>query len=469
MKKLLVTGGTVFVSRYTAEYFVKKGYDVYVLNRGSRPQSEGVTLIEADRHNLGSALKDKHFDCILDMTAYNKADIDDLLNGLDSFGEYILLSSSAVYPEYGDQPFREDGLLAANKFWGTYGTDKIEAERELINRVPKAYILRPPYLYGAMNNVYREAFVFECALQNREFYLPKDGSMKLQFFHILDLCRFMEIIIERKPANHIFNVGNRETVSVKDWVRLCYEAAGKTPTFVPVYEDVEQRNYFSFYDYEYCLDVAKQYALMNDTLSLESGLEEAFRWYVSNRDKVVVKPYMQYIDQNIIHTGTLLKYRKAIPSDMEEICNLVHNAVEVMEQHHIFQWDELYPTKEDFQEDIDKGQLYVGLADGQIAVVYTLNQECDKEYENGKWKYKEESFYVVHRLCVNPIFQNKGIARTTLLYIEKQLIEKGIHVIRLDAFSDNPFAIRLYDSLGYSKVGYADWRKGRFLLMEKCF
>ena len=35
-----------------------------------------------------------------------------------------------------------------------------------------------------MNNVYREAFVFDCALADRKFYLPKDGSMKLQFFHV---------------------------------------------------------------------------------------------------------------------------------------------------------------------------------------------------------------------------------------------------------------------------------------------
>ena len=29
-------------------------------------------------------------------------------------------------------------------------------------------------------NVYREAFVFDCALQDRKFYLPKDGDMKLE-------------------------------------------------------------------------------------------------------------------------------------------------------------------------------------------------------------------------------------------------------------------------------------------------
>ena len=70
---------------------------------------------------------------------------------------------------------------------------------------------------------------------------------------------------------------------------------------------------------------------------------------------------------------------------------------------------------------------------------------------------------------MNPAFQNEGIAKSTLLHIEKQLKKIGIHVIRLDVFSNNPFAIKLYNSLGYSEVGHADWRKGKFFLMEKCF
>ena len=51
MKKILVTGGTTFVSKYVAYYFVNAGYEVYVLNRNTKPQVQGVKLIEADRHN----------------------------------------------------------------------------------------------------------------------------------------------------------------------------------------------------------------------------------------------------------------------------------------------------------------------------------------------------------------------------------------------------------------------------------
>ena len=51
MKRILVTGGTTFVSEYVAEYFVNAGYEVFVLNRNSKPQVQGVKLIQGDRQN----------------------------------------------------------------------------------------------------------------------------------------------------------------------------------------------------------------------------------------------------------------------------------------------------------------------------------------------------------------------------------------------------------------------------------
>lgn len=299
MKKVLVTGGTVFVSRYIAEYYVQRGCDVFVLNRNTREQSEGVTLIEADRRNLGSALKGHSFDMVFDVTAYQAEDVDCLLNGLDTFGDYILISSSAVYPESCAQPFTEETPIGENRIWGAYGMGKVEAERALQRKVPTAYILRPPYLYGPMNNVYRESFAFDCAMQGRRFYLPGGGQMGLQFFHVRDLCRFMNVLIQKHPEQRIFNVGNERPVTVKEWVELCYQAAGKQPDFVNVFDDIEQRNYFSFYHYEYLLDVTKQKALMKGEESLEDGLREAFLWYEKHSGEVRKKPFFDFIDQNL--------------------------------------------------------------------------------------------------------------------------------------------------------------------------
>ncbi|MBP3414588.1 MAG: NAD-dependent epimerase/dehydratase family protein [Clostridia bacterium] len=299
MKNVLVTGGTVFVSRFTAQYFAARGYNVFVLNRNTRPQPENVTLIEADRNNLGDKLSGYRFDVVLDITAYNRGDVENLVNAVGEIGDYIFISSSAVYPETLPQPFTEEQTCGSNSVWGKYGTDKLEAEKYLLENVPQAYIIRPPYLYGPMQNVYREPFVFDCAMLSRPFYIPNDGSMDLQFFHVEDLCRFMEILIDKKPDNRIFNVGNPETVDIKTWAKMCYEAAGKDIKAINVYGDHPQRSYFCFYDYEYRLDVSKQMELMPETKPLSDGLKESYEWYCKHKDFVNKKPYIEYIDNMI--------------------------------------------------------------------------------------------------------------------------------------------------------------------------
>lgn len=298
MKKMLITGGTVFVSRFAAEYY-RNDYDVYVLNRNTKAQCTGVTLIEGDRHDLKDKLSESHFDVILDVTAYDAQDVIDLLDSVGSFTDYILISSSAVYPETAKQPFTEETAVGPNRIWGKYGTDKIGAETVLLNRVPNAYILRPPYLYGLGNNVYREAFVFDCATENRKFYLPGNGEMGLQFCHVEDLYRFIDRILEVHPSQRVFNVGNESLVSIRDWVSMCYEILGKQAEFVSVGREVEQRKYFPFYDYEYFLDVQKQRALLPELKPLRDGLRESFDWYRKNKELVNKKPLLRYIEESL--------------------------------------------------------------------------------------------------------------------------------------------------------------------------
>ena len=295
--KILVTGGTVFVSKFVAEYFVNRGNDVYVINRNTRPQVPNVKLIECNRKEINGRFKGLHFDSVIDVNAYTAEDVITLIDSLGSFDNYVFISSSAVYPETLDTPFKEGDMCGKNKFWGDYGTNKIAAENALLKRVPDAFILRPPYLYGEYNNLYREAFVFDCADRNVPFYLPKDGSMPLQLFHVEDLCRFIEILLGAQPTQKIFNVGN-SAITVKEWVEQCYAAVGKTPTFINVSADVEQRNYFPFHDYGYVLDVTAQSKLMPELLPLNTGLRRAYEWYEKNRNQVKTKNYFEYIEKN---------------------------------------------------------------------------------------------------------------------------------------------------------------------------
>lgn len=162
-----------------------------------------------------------------------------------------------------------------------------------------------------------------------------------------------------------------------------------------------------------------------------------------------------------------MQYRPGTKDDLDEIVLLIGKAIEHMEHQGIRQWDELYPSLDAFLDDINKNALYVAIENDKIIAIYVISQECDEEYHRCEWMNSEENAGIIHRLCVSPDFQNKGIGPKVLSHIEEQAKSMGYLSIRLDAFSENPYALKLYEKNGYEKRGHADWRKGRFFLMEK--
>lgn len=132
----------------------------------------------------------------------------------------------------------------------------------------------------------------------------------------------------------------------------------------------------------------------------------------------------------------------------------------------INQWDNEYPSPEIIKMDICNKQMTIGIVDSKIVVAFTLNQECDEQYLNGDWK-NDTSFLVIHRLCVTPDLQKTGIAKHTMQYIEYLCKADFIKSIRLDTFIENRISTSMYLKIGYKVVGTADWRKGKFQLMEK--
>lgn len=162
-----------------------------------------------------------------------------------------------------------------------------------------------------------------------------------------------------------------------------------------------------------------------------------------------------------------LEYRLGQIDDIKDITNLISDAIEEMELHKIFQWDEIYPTEEDFIEDIRKGNLFVVKEDGKLVAIYVISDESDEAYKSANWKYEDETSYILHRFCVSRDFLNMGYGKKILLNIENQIRDMGYKSIRLDVFTNNPYAQKLYRHSGYEVRGFADWRKGRFDLMEK--
>lgn len=162
-----------------------------------------------------------------------------------------------------------------------------------------------------------------------------------------------------------------------------------------------------------------------------------------------------------------MKIRKAVESDFPAIFEVYKDVINHMLANGIYQWDDLYPNEDILKTDIEQKTMYLCEIENVIVAVFVLSRECDLEYEIGDWQHKHSSFSVVHRLCVNPDFQGMGVGTQAMLYAESILKDGGIDSVRLDAFSQNPAALRFYGKLGYSKVGQVNFRKGLFYLFEK--
>ena len=159
--------------------------------------------------------------------------------------------------------------------------------------------------------------------------------------------------------------------------------------------------------------------------------------------------------------------QQATADDRDAIVALVHAVVDHLNQIDIAQWDEVYPNESHVDEDLQNEQLYLAKAGGTLAGIITLNRDSDPEYATADWQYNGPDYRVVHRLCVSPALQGQGIGRQMMQLAETMLKDSGVKSLRLDAFSQNPHALKLYQNLGYHITGTAHWRKGLFYLMEK--
>jgi ribosomal protein S18 acetylase RimI-like enzyme len=155
-----------------------------------------------------------------------------------------------------------------------------------------------------------------------------------------------------------------------------------------------------------------------------------------------------------------------VPSEINTVMSLVKGAILKMEEEGVFQWDEIYPDKAIFLSDIVSNQLYGMKQNGSLAGVMTLNEDQYPAYQDIPWTDNGRAI-VIHRLCIRPDFQGKGLAKQLVLFAENFARGNRYSSIRLDAFTQNHKALSLYDSMQYQKRGIIKARKGDFFCYEK--
>ncbi|NFO88482.1 GNAT family N-acetyltransferase [Clostridium botulinum] len=160
---------------------------------------------------------------------------------------------------------------------------------------------------------------------------------------------------------------------------------------------------------------------------------------------------------------------KGQKQDISDIFDIISNCIKHMESQGIYQWNKFYPSADIIENDIESEHCYVLNDNGKCIAYVAINEEQYPEYSQIKWFSDGRKVLVIHRLSVHPESQGKGIAKKVLNFIEDMATKNNYSCIRLDAYSGNETALKLYEHFGYKKAGqvYFPWRDLPFYCYEK--
>ena len=144
--------------------------------------------------------------------------------------------------------------------------------------------------------------------------------------------------------------------------------------------------------------------------------------------------------------------RKANISEIDAIITITRACALKMNSEKIFQWNEHYPTKEAFEKDFQRGELYVLVNSENIIGSVVISTLKDEEYNDVTWLTEDGNNIYIHRLAVHPEYQHQGYAKQLMNFAEETAQKNNAVSVRLDTFSQNKRNQKFYETRGYQKL-----------------
>jgi nucleoside-diphosphate-sugar epimerase len=235
--RVLVMGGTEFISLHLLHALQRRGHNVTVFNRGRHPDRlpPRVSLIAGDRKDhagLRERLAGHRFDGVFDVTYAPTLgeDVGALLDALAGAPHVVFVSTARVYDHNLPIPYSEE--TARGLYWGDYARHKIGGEDALFERhrtrgLPVT-VVRPTHVMGPLNTRNNETFFMDRIHRGRPVLVPGHGGWLRQFGHVEDLAEVMAALLG-DPRSHgrAYNVMGEEVVSLVGLVELIAEVMGR--------------------------------------------------------------------------------------------------------------------------------------------------------------------------------------------------------------------------------------------------
>jgi nucleoside-diphosphate-sugar epimerase len=245
--KILIIGGTGFISSSITVKLLEKGHLVTVLTRGkttARVTHPDIKYLYGDRDNadtLRTAAAER-FDAVYDMIAYTPEQSETAVKIFrGNTGRFIHCSTISVYMISNDItiPITEDQdkapvmeYYSRNPFGMDYGINKRKCEEILWKHYdPKKFpvsMVRPTFVSGPGDSAKRDYFWIERILDGKPLLVPGDGNYKFQQIYIDDCTEiFCRLINDEISVGEAYNAAAEETFTLNEYLHRLALLLGK--------------------------------------------------------------------------------------------------------------------------------------------------------------------------------------------------------------------------------------------------
>ncbi len=244
--KLLVLGGTGNISRQIVKQALEKGFEVTMVNRGTRtlPELAGAETLTADRYqkDFPEKFSGRSWDVVIDVICYDEKDA---MQDIALFGnrakQIIFTSSSAVYERpYRTYPVEEDSETLTTSPSFPYAFKKAEMERWLytqMGKIPAAItILRPSLTFGPGGSNFgmlrQNRNLVRRIREGRPVVTMGESVIPWSFTFTPDLARaYLLCCLNPNTYDNWFQVCTSESTVWEDLYRAVGRAVGREPDF----------------------------------------------------------------------------------------------------------------------------------------------------------------------------------------------------------------------------------------------
>lgn len=234
--KALFIGGTGTISSAITKQLSETGWELYLLNRGTRNESlpANVTIIQADINDEDRVTKliaNLEFDVVADFIAFEPAQLERdyrLFNGKTK--QFMFISSASAYQKPLSDYRITEGTPLSNPYWA-YSRNKIACEDYLMKQYRDhgfpITIVRPSHTYGERSiplGVHGSKGSWQVAkrmLENKPVIIHGDGTSLWTMTHNSDFAKgFIGLMGNLHAIGESVHITSDETVT---WNQI-YEA-----------------------------------------------------------------------------------------------------------------------------------------------------------------------------------------------------------------------------------------------------